>query len=66
MTPQDYSDLLQTLAQDPRFVGANIKAQRGCQNELAAILRLKGGKTVTFNTAEAFHRWYAEQMKAQW
>ena len=64
MTPQDYSDLLQTLAQDHRFVGANIKAQRGAQNDLAAILHLKSGKTVTFNTLEAFHRWYAERTKA--
>jgi hypothetical protein len=65
MTPQEYSDLLQTLAQDKRLAGANIKAQRGSQNDLAAILHLKGGITVTFNTAEEFTRWYAERTKAR-
>jgi len=65
MTPQENSSLLQALARTTVFADANIKAQRGPSNDLAAILQLKGGKTVTFQPAEAFQRWYAERKTAR-
>lgn len=41
MTAQEYSGLLQTLAEDERSVGLKIRAQRWAENELAAILQLR-------------------------
>jgi hypothetical protein len=61
MTKQEYSSVLQTLAEDERSAGLKIKAQRWAQNELAAILQLKNGHRVFFNTFGEFKRWYSGQ-----
>jgi hypothetical protein len=64
MTAQEYSGLLQTLAEDERSAGLKIKARRWAENELAAILQLKNGHRVVFSTMGEFDRWYTGQRKA--
>jgi hypothetical protein len=64
MTAQEYSGILQTLAEDERSVGLKIKAQRWAKNELAAILQLRNGHRVAFDTLRDFNHWYTGQRKA--
>jgi hypothetical protein len=63
VTKQEYSLLLQTLAEDERSAGLKIKAHRWAENQLAAILFLKNGHRLFFNTLREFNRWYTEQTK---
>ncbi|MBV9491237.1 MAG: hypothetical protein JO069_16165 [Verrucomicrobia bacterium] len=63
MTKQEYSFLLQTLAEDERSAGLKIKAYCWAENQLAVILFLKNGHRVTFNTFAEFHRWYKQSPK---
>jgi hypothetical protein len=61
MTKQEYSHVLQTLAEDERSAGLIIKAQRWAENQLAAILFLKNGHRAIFITSAEFNRWYGQQ-----
>ena len=61
MTKQEYSHVLQTLAEDERSAGLIIKAQRWAENQLAAILFLKNGHRAIFITLAEFNRWYGQQ-----
>jgi hypothetical protein len=64
MTKQEYSSVLQTLAEDERSAGLKIKARRWAENELAAILQLKNGHRGVFSTRGEFDRWYTGQRQA--
>ena len=65
MTKQEYSVLLQTLAEDRRTAEILVSASRAAENDLAVTLRLKTGETAALHTWGEFIDWYSRQRSAQ-
>lgn len=61
VTSKEYATLLQILAEDQRSAGIQIKAQKNVENDLAVIIRFKGGEKIILNTWAEFNRWYTDQ-----
>lgn len=61
MTRQEYSNVLQTLAQDDWSAGILIKAQAVAENDLAVLIRPKRGVQFALHTWTEFNCWHDEQ-----
>jgi hypothetical protein len=62
MTKQEYSTLLQALAQDERSAGFKIQAHACAKDDLAAVLHLRNGHRFLFSTLGQFNRWYTNKL----
>jgi hypothetical protein len=61
ITKQEYSVLLQTLAQDDWTVEMLIKANQLAKNNLGVTLRRETGEATALNTWAEFNHWYRQQ-----